>query len=325
MMPKYSLIVLVLMLSLLTGCPYKKAAETFHGQVEMDEIDLASRISARVSRLAVRPGDRVEPGQVLVELDDDLLAIKNDRAQVGIQQAELQKQLVDQATRREELTQLAAAVRLAQSQWDFASKGLKRARQLFAQGAIAAQQLEDIISKEAAAKAQLDMARARREAGTRGAREEQKALAAASVAHAQTGLAEVSAYEKDLKLLASLAAVVQAIHARPGELVPQGFPIVTLLDHDNPRLSFYVLEDKLGAFAKDSVYNIKIPALGKTIKAQLVRMQVMPPVLTQVVTEARSTRDLRSFELTFRPVVYEAALQAGMSVTLEEPRHAKAP
>jgi HlyD family secretion protein len=264
----------------------------------------------------VELGDKVKAGQVLVQLDDDLITIRNERAQATLEQAHLQKKMTDDATRKEEISQLAAAERLARSQWEFALKSLKRSRILYEKGAIASQQWDEIVSKEKAARSQHEIAKARLEAGRNGAREEQKAIAAASLLQAETGLAEVSAYSKDLQLAAASDAMVHAIHARPGELVPQGFPIVTLLDHQHPRLSFYVTEDRLGEFEQGKFYGVRIPALNnKNLKVQLIRVQVLPAVLTQVVTENRAARDIRSFELTFKPVG-AAALQPGMSAIL---------
>jgi HlyD family secretion protein len=299
-----------------SACPQRQE-RVLHGQVEFDEIDLASRLSSRVKEIKVELGDMVVKDQVLLVLDDDLIAIRNERAQATLEQATLQKKMTDTATRREELSQLVAAEKMARSQWDFARQSLKRARILFEKGAIASQQWEEIVAKEKAARSQHEMAQARLEAGRNGARDEQKAIAAANLVQAETGLAEVSAYHKDLQLSAAGESIVHAIHARAGELVPQGFPIVTLLDHQHPRLSFYVSEERLGAFRQGEIYSVRIPALNQAeIKAQLVRIQVLPAVLTQLVTEDRASRDIRSFELTFKPVESGAPLQPGMSVIL---------
>jgi HlyD family secretion protein len=305
----------LLMSFLLTACPEKDIA--LQGQVEFDEIDLASRISSRVKEIKVELGDKVKANQVLVILDDDLMAIRNERAQATLEQATLQKKMTDEATRKEELSQLAAAERLARSQWEFAQQSLKRARILFAKGAIASQQWDEIMAKEKGARSQHEMAKARLEAGRNGARDEQKAIAAAQLVQAETGLAELSAYDKDLQLKAAAEGTVHAIHARAGELVPQGFPIVTLLDHQHPRLSFYVTEDKLASFRQGEIYAVQIPALKKSaLKVQLIRIQALPAVLTQVVTEDRASRDIRSFELTFKPMESDVPLQPGMSAIL---------
>ncbi len=313
---KYRVVASLTFYLVLTACPNQKP-RPLQGQVEFDEIDIASRLSSRVREIKVDIGDDVKAGQLLAVLDDDLIAIRSERAQATVDQAHLQKQLTDQATRREELAQLETAEQLSRSQLEFARQSLKRARALYEKGAIATQQWEEVLVKEKAARSQHTMARSRLEAGRNGARQEQKAIAAANLVQAKTGLAEVSAYDKDLQLSAALAGQVQAIHARPGELVPQGFPVITLQDRSHPRLSFYVTEDRLAAFQQGHFYKVSIPALkDAAYKVQLVRVQVLPAVLTQVVTEGRGTRDIRSFELTFKPVDDSTSLQAGMSAVL---------
>ncbi len=305
------------LIPLLLACPGQKSPITLHGQVEFDEIDIASRLSSRVKEMKVELGDDVVPGQVLVILDDDLIAIRNDRAKLTIEQANLQKNITDQATRSEEIVQLEAALQIAKSQRDFARQSFNRAKNLYENGAISNQQWEEIVAKEKMAQGQHEVARARLEAGRNGARSEQKALAASNLVQAETGLAEVAAYSKDLQLTTAIPSQVFAIHARAGELVPQGFPILTLLDRQHPRISFYVSEDRLVHFKQGQSYAIQLPGQGqKTIKAQLIRIQVLPAVLTQVVTEDRQARDIRSFELTLKPETEVAELQPGMSATL---------
>ncbi len=307
----------LLLFPFLIACPGQKSSIILHGQVEFDEIDIASRLSSRVKEIKVELGDDVTDGQVLAILDDDLIAIRNDRAKITIEQANLQKNMTNQATRREDLLQLQAALELAKSQRDFARQSFNRAKNLFEKGAISTQQWEEIVAKEKMAQAQYEMAKARLEAGHNGARSEQKALAESNLVQAETGLAEVAAYHKDLQLTASTGAQVFAIHARAGELVPQGFPILTLLDRQHPRMSFYVTEDRLLHFKQGQSYAIELPALGQqTIKAQLIRIQVLPSVLTQVVTEDRQARDIRSFELTLKPEGPVPLLQPGMSAVL---------
>ena len=60
------------------------------GTLEMDDIDLGSRVGGRVLRVLAHEGDAVEPGQVLVELDDALYRARVEEAESTLLQARAQ-------------------------------------------------------------------------------------------------------------------------------------------------------------------------------------------------------------------------------------------
>ncbi|NKF22328.1 efflux RND transporter periplasmic adaptor subunit [Solimonas marina] len=91
-----------------------------------DEAQLAFKTGGIVRSIAVRPGDRVDAGQVLAEIDT---------------------------------TEVDAAVTQAQASHDKAARDLTRGRTLFADDVITREQLDDLGTAEAVARAQLDAAR----------------------------------------------------------------------------------------------------------------------------------------------------------------------
>lgn len=105
------------------------------------EISVASQVMGRVALVAVRPGQRVEKGQPLVELDADEFVAR----------AEASAQVL--AGARAGLGQAEQAVAAARAQADKARSTFERLRALHQQGAVAAEEMErarrDMLQAEA--------------------------------------------------------------------------------------------------------------------------------------------------------------------------------
>jgi multidrug efflux pump subunit AcrA (membrane-fusion protein) len=182
-------------------------------------------------------------------------------------------------------------------------------------------QFDEVDMKAAAARAKYKAAKAKYKMGMKGARDEQKKAAQALVNQAETGLAEIKAYEKDLDIVAPADGEIAKIYAQPGELVPQGYPIITLLQKDNTWFSFYIREDRLGSFRMGQVLDVNIPALNRQhVKARVQYLSVLPSVATYTVTRDRSTFDLKTFELRLVPEEDIPHLRPGMSLILHRKR-----
>jgi len=112
------------------------------GRIESEaQANVAAKISARVSKLAVDVGDKVTQGQPLIYLDNQDVAdqVKQAQAAVNAAQANLDKALIGAP---EQLTQAQAAVDSAKVNYDNAKVNLDRSSQLFQAGGIPKQQLE---------------------------------------------------------------------------------------------------------------------------------------------------------------------------------------
>lgn len=105
------------------------------------EISVASQVMGRVALVAVRPGQRVEKGQPLVELDADEFVARAEASAQAL------------AGARAGLGQAEQAVAAARAQADKARSTFERLRALHQQGAVAAEEMErarrDMLQAEA--------------------------------------------------------------------------------------------------------------------------------------------------------------------------------
>ncbi len=299
-----------------TACtPDSAAKKRILGEVEVKEIDLASRLAARIKTIHVKEGQKVQVGERLIEFDDDILKAKKDRAFFDLTAARNQKAIADHAVRPEELEQLKALVSASAKQYEFATHTLQRMKKLLAEGAISAQQFEEIELKQHAAHEKLKADQAKFAMAEAGARNEQKAAAEAIVNKAETGVAEVGAYDKDLNITAPVAGEVFQILGDPSELIPQGFSVITLLVIDDMWATFRVPETMLASLTMGRKVQLDFPALKSTAPGEISYIAPMGAFATRTYTQDKSSFDVKSFEIRVR-FNAPAGLRPGMSAEL---------
>lgn len=89
--------------------------ESASGFIEAEEINAASELGGRITKIMVEEGDFVSAGDVLVELDTDLLAAQMAQAEAGIDTANAQLDKINAGVREEEIARAKAAVVVAEA------------------------------------------------------------------------------------------------------------------------------------------------------------------------------------------------------------------
>jgi HlyD family secretion protein len=99
-----------------------KAGLTASGFIEIRQIAIAPEVSGRIARLSVDEGDSVQEGQVLVEIDADLLDAQISEAEAAVAMAAAQLVRVEAGTRAEDVDVAEAALVMAEAQRDAAKQ-----------------------------------------------------------------------------------------------------------------------------------------------------------------------------------------------------------
>lgn len=187
-----------------------------HGRSEARRIDVATRFGGRLVEVSVREGDRVDAGQVLARLDSSEIEARLREAEAALHQA------------RQVLEEARALERQRESELAFAIHELERAQSLGERGFTPSQVVDLRRTQKATAEAALAAARA-------GVQRAEAAIAAAraTVERIASDLAE---YE----LRAPRAGRVQYRLAEPGEVLPPGGRVASLLDLEDVYLTVFV-------------------------------------------------------------------------------------
>lgn len=297
---------------------YQPKSERFQGQVEAQQYLISSKVPGRIDQVLVKKGDQVKSGQQIFtilspEIEAKLAQAKAAQGAAGA--------MVDQAEKGARNQEIAAA----QDQWRKAKaasslmeKTYQRVQNLYQDGVVAEQKRDEAYTQWQASRYTEGAAYQMYQMAQEGARDETKRAAQQQEKQAAGAVAEVEAYVADTQVASWHDGEVSDILLHSGELAPQGFPVVTILDMQDAWAIFHVREDKLQQFKQGTELKVTIPALSNEQYSFVVsHVAVMGDFATWRTTDANQGFDMRTFEVEARPAKPIEGLRVGMSVLLE--------
>ena len=111
------------------------------------KINVNSKVTGRVKWIGVEKGDKVKEGQVLVELEDDEFRAQYEQAQGSVENARAYLEQLENGSRPQEILQAQHNLDEAQATAANDKITLARSRELFAQGVVSRQSLDDATAK----------------------------------------------------------------------------------------------------------------------------------------------------------------------------------
>ncbi|HJV96885.1 MAG TPA: HlyD family efflux transporter periplasmic adaptor subunit [Albitalea sp.] len=256
-----------------------------NGRIEGDRITLAPKFAGRVLELAVREGDVVSAGQLLVRLDDRAVRARLDQAlaaqemlqaQIGAQDAALRvlrgETVVAVKAAQTRIAAAEADARRAEAANAQDGRDHARAEGLSAQGFIGPQALERAGLAEQQSSQQRDAAQALlaqaqqalrdAELGPQRvrAREAELAVTRARLKEAEATVAEARSALDDLAISAPVAGTVTARFVNLGEVVNAGTPLLELTDLGQLYLKGYLPETQIGRVRRGMPARIYVDA-----------------------------------------------------------------
>ena len=297
----------------------RKGPEIIPGQAEVDEYRVSSKVPGRILEFRVKEGQTVQAGDTLAILEAPDIAAKMEQARAAEAAAQAQNEKAIKGARQEQIQAAYEMWQKAQAGVDIAEKSYKRVKNLFEQGVMPAQKLDEVtaqrnaaIATEKAAKAQYTMAK-------NGAEREDKMAAAALVERAKGAVAEVESYVKETFLIAQAAGEVSEIFPKVGELVGTGAPIMNIAILKDMWVTFNVREDLLKNLTMGAEFEAIVPALdNKTIKLKVDYMKDLGTYAAWKATKTTGQFDLKTFEVRARPMESVEGLRPGMSVIIKK-------
>ena len=217
------------------------------GTVEATDAQLGFQMPGRVISISPREGDRVTSGQELARLERSELEARRAQAEAQVEAARANLSELERGSRQELIAQARAAHAAAAERRADAERDVARTRRLFEGGA---------VSREALDKAQtgLDVARSQQTQAAEqlrllqaGPSRETKDVARAQVTQAEAAVRGVDANLGNTVLAAPFDGVVTVRHREPGEIVPPGSPVLTVMDPKSRYVRIYIPENRVGA------------------------------------------------------------------------------
>jgi HlyD family secretion protein len=227
---------------LLAGCGDRGSEAVLHGYVDADYVLVAAESGGRLAELMVRRGDPVEAGKVLFRLDDqdEQAALAQARALL----AEAQSSLADLqiGKRPEEIRVLDAALADAEASLTVAQKNYERIQDLSKRSVVAVATLDQARADLDSAAARVRAAQENRAVAHLPARDDLIAAAEHKVAaqRAAVTAAETALARRTRDAVA--AGRIEDVFYQPGEFVPAGQAVVSLLPEGARKILFFVPE-----------------------------------------------------------------------------------
>ncbi|SKA62617.1 HlyD family secretion protein [Enterovibrio nigricans] len=298
---------------------YQPQPERFQGQIEAQQYNVSSKVPGRIDDVLVRKGQQVEKGDLIFTIYSPELEAKLEQAKAGQQAADAMAEQAERGARSQEINAARDQWQKARAAAQLAEKTYNRVDALYIEGVTAEQKRDEAYTQWQAAKYTENAAHQMYEMAKAGARTETKRAAQEKARMAAGAVAEVEAYTNDTKIHSWNQGEVSQILLHSGELAPQGFPVVTVIDMNDAWAVFNVREDKLRQFQQGTEFDATIPALGEqAYRFKVSHVAPMGDFATWRATNNQKGYDMRTFEVEARPVSTIQGLRAGMSVLVSE-------
>ena len=296
---------------------YQPKPVRLQGQIEAQQYSISSKVAGRIEQVMVKKGDLVKKGDPIFTIYSPEIEAKLEQAIAGKEAAGAMALQAENGPRAQQINAAKDQWNKAKSAADLMEKTYQRVDNLYQDGVVAEQKRDEVLTKWQAAKYSESAAFQMFQMAKEGARSETKRAAAEKVRMAEGAVAEVEAYAQDTKIKSWFDGEVSQVLLNNGELAPQGFPVVTVIDMQDAWAVFNIREDLLNNFPKGKTFAAYLPALNKKIEFKVTHISVMGDFATWRATDASKGFDLRTFEVEARPVNLSDKLRIGMSVAVE--------
>lgn len=296
---------------------YQPKPVRLQGQIESQQYSISSKVPGRIDQVLVRKGDHIKKGELVFTLHSPEIEAKLEQAKAGEKAAGALAMEAEKGAR-------AQQIQAAKDQWQKAKaasalmeKTYLRVNNLYKEGVVAEQKRDEAKTQWDAAKYTESAAFQMYQMAQEGARSETKLAATEKARMAAGAVAEVEAYAEDTSIESWFDGEVSQVLLQSGELAPQGFPVVTVIDTDDSWAVLNVREDLLSHFEKGLTFSAFVPALNQDVEFKVSHIAAMGDFATWRSTDASQGFDLRTFEVEARPTQPVEHLRMGMSLVVE--------
>ncbi|MCX5907087.1 MAG: efflux RND transporter periplasmic adaptor subunit [Deltaproteobacteria bacterium] len=202
-------------------------------------VTLSSRVMGYVRAVHVRQGDRVQPGQLLIEVDDQEINTQVRKAKAGLKEAQDFRDEVEGMIRAAESARVAA-----EANQKLAASTFIRYQALFERKSVSPQEFDEVKKENY----QSRLAR--------------RAQVLAKIEQGRAGVAQMEVLLGYARLQSPLQGIVTEKHVEVGQLATPGMPLLTVEDESRYRLEAVVEESRVKNIRLGDSVPVLIDALG---------------------------------------------------------------
>jgi HlyD family secretion protein len=227
---------------------FKKDNNVFlvSGTVEAREVDISPRLAGRIEAIYADEGDHIKKGSLLLQMDDQQLKIQVERAISAQKAANETLRDLEAGARKEEVASAVASLEAAEATYKKSFDDLKRAEELFKEGAASKDFLERASLQLDTTKTNRDMAKEKLDLLKAGARINVVESAKYAVQQAQHSVDELMFIKTDSRTFSPIDGIITLRSAEPGEVIAPGTPVLTVINPADCYVRIYISEKVLG-------------------------------------------------------------------------------
>jgi HlyD family secretion protein len=271
-MPTFKLIAFSPLL-LLAACRGDHAPPPLLGTLEWDRIAVQAEAAEPVVAIAVKEGDQVAAGQLILQLDPRRSDAQLAQAAAELRRAQASQAELQHGARSETLAAARADLARAEAGRNDAQRERERAAELRRQGLVAQAELDRRDTALKSARADANAAQARVLELANGTRPEQLDQADAAVASAQARVDELRLGRERLDVHAPQAGRVDALPYKLGDQPARGATVVSLLSGAAPYARLFVPAPRRAALQPGQKLRVHITGIAQPFDAVLRSVQ----------------------------------------------------
>lgn len=249
-----------------------------NGRIEATETDIATKLPGRLVEVLAEEGDMVVAGQAVGQMDTKSLEAQLKEAEARVEQA------------KREHDQAVAVIRQRDSECALAQKELKRSRTMYGRdkGAVSQDKLDQDVAAAEVAEAVCTAAEAQLA----------KTDAMINVAIAEVERIRVELDDSVLKAPASGRVLYKL--AEPGEVLPAGGKVLTILDLSDVYMTIFLPTRQAGKVAIGAEARIVFDAAPDLVIPAIVSFVAPRAQFTPKEVETRTEREKLMFRVKVR-------------------------
>jgi len=272
-----------LTLGLLLASCSPDGPQTWSGYAVGDFVYISPAIAGRLEKLWVQPGDTVQVGQALYDLEDEVEQASSQESLDRLNNARSLANDLDKGRRADEIAVTQAQLDQALASEKLTNTNLLRQRQLFEQSFISKSAWDDALNNVQVAQARVAELTASLQVAKLPAREDAQKAGRANALAAADVLRQNLWRTKQKHLQAPVQGLVNELFFRTGELIGVSQPVLSLLPPSNIKARFFVNETDLSQMQLGQTVQIQCDACGPPIQAKITRIssqaEYTPPVI----------------------------------------------
>lgn len=262
------------------------------GAIEATEVNLGSKITERIKEIRFEEGDYVKNGEIAIILDDEKRKAEYDGAQANLEIA------------RANMLTIKADIEMARVKIEDAKRDLNRMSSLLEKSLVSQNDKDKAQTNYDLAVANLNKVQA------------QEILSNASISQAQAALNLAKANLDDTVIVSTISGIVTLKAFEPGEMVPAGAAVLTVVDIKNIWARVDVEETAIAKIKLGDAATVKVDALTEEeFKGRVAEINSEGEFATQRDVR-RGRQDIKTFRVKVKIDEPKDMLKPGMTVTV---------